>query len=260
MKHRLIQITDPHIGENADYRLLGLDTGSSLDQVLSALIREPVAAQLLVTTGDIAANGVKNAYLRFTKKMESLPMPWLWLPGNHDDPGQMKQLAPQRHPEVAFLGNWRLILLDTSLPKRTDGGLDQQQLHRLQILLAEHHNHPVLIFMHHPPVATGSTWADTIMLRQGREKFLQLVLNAKNVRAMSWGHVHQQFDSRLEYIDLYATPSTSIQFTPGSRSFAADTALPGYRWFDLCDDGSYQTGVERVAISDYSVDFSSSGY
>ncbi|MFC6633252.1 3',5'-cyclic-AMP phosphodiesterase [Microbulbifer taiwanensis] len=258
--HRLVQFTDPHIGGRPDYQLLGLDTGHTLDQVLRAIGREQPGAELLVATGDITANGSEAAYRRFLQKMQPVRTPWYWLPGNHDDAARMQRLAPSRSVEVVALGNWRLLLLDTSLENQICGGLSDVQLQRLQQLLQECREHPVMILMHHQPVPVGSDWIDGHMLRQGSERFLQMVGEAQNVKALVWGHVHQQFDSQLAHLGLHATPSTSVQFTPGSGPFAVDDEMPGYRWFELSDDGSYTTGVQRVTVSEYSVDLASAGY
>ncbi|AMX03510.1 metallophosphoesterase [Microbulbifer thermotolerans] len=258
--HRLVQFTDPHIGGRPDYQLLGLDTGRTLDEVLRAIARDQAKAELMVATGDISANGSEAAYRRFLQKMQSVRTPWRWLPGNHDDPARMRQLAPRRSAEVANLGNWRLLLLDTSVENQICGGLSEEQLRRLQQLLEESREHPVMILMHHQPVPVGSDWIDGHMLREGCEQFLRLVRAAPHVKALVWGHVHQQFDGNLDHIGLHATPSTSVQFTPGSGPFSVDDEMPGYRWFDLKEDGTYTTGVERVTVSEYSVDLASAGY
>lgn len=263
--HRLIQFTDPHIGGRPDYQLLGLDTGRTLDEVLNAIAREQAGAEMLLATGDISANGSEASYRRFLDKMQRVRTPWFWLPGNHDEPARMAQLAPARSAEMVTLGNWRLLLLDTSLEGEICGGLHRAQLQRLQQLLHECRQHPVMILMHHQPVPVGSDWIDGHMLREGREPLLDMVRAAPQVKALVWGHVHQQFDSRIQRpgfadLQLHATPSTSVQFTPGSGPFAVDDEMPGYRWFELNDDGSYSTGVERVKVSEYSVDLASGGY
>ncbi|MFI2812968.1 metallophosphoesterase [Microbulbifer sp. JSM ZJ756] len=259
-KHRLVQFTDPHIGGRPDYQLLGLDTGRTLDDVLRAIERDQSTAEMLLATGDISANGAEAAYERFMHKMRKVSAPWFWLPGNHDQAERMHEVAPGNTAELVALGNWRLLLLDTSVEGEICGGMTEAQLDRLDELLQECRHHPVMVLMHHQPVPVGSKWIDGHMLKEGAERFLQLVSAAGNVKALVWGHVHQQFDGDLNGIGLHATPSTSVQFTPGSGPFAVDDKLPGYRWFDLDDSGTYTTAVERVPVSDYNVDLTSSGY
>lgn len=262
---RWIQFTDPHIGGRPDYLLLGLDTGRSLDEVLRGIERDQPQAQLLIATGDISANGSEGSYRSFLQKMHSVRAPWYWLPGNHDNVARMDQLARKYRPELVKLGDWHLLLLDTSVEGQICGGLSESELDRLQQLLQASEQHPVMVLMHHQPVPVGSAWIDGHMLREGREAFMQLIGAAPQVKAVVWGHVHQQFDSQLERpgldpLGLHATPSTSVQFTPGSGPFAVDDELPGYRWFELHADGSYRTGVQRVPVSEYRIDLASAGY
>ncbi|WOX04501.1 phosphodiesterase [Microbulbifer pacificus] len=258
--NRLIQITDPHIGGRPDYQLLGLDTGHTLEEVLRTIAAMPTQPELMVVTGDVSANGSEAAYRRFLHKMQAATCPWYWLPGNHDNPQRMDEIAPKRRPELVALGNWRLLLLDTSVPGQISGGFSPAELARIEKLIDAHREYPIMLTMHHQPVPVGSHWIDGHMLKEGREAFVDLIQRSDNVRAVCWGHVHQQFDCRLGPAGLHATPSTSVQFTPGSGPFAVDSEMPGYRWFELHDDGSYETGVERVAIAEYSVDLASSGY
>jgi Icc protein len=66
------------------------------------------------------------------------------------------------------------------------------------------------------------------------------------IRAVIWGHVHQEFADRRGAVELLATPSTCVQFRPGIAKPEVDDRTPGYRWFDLGPDGTLETGVERV--------------
>jgi len=36
--------------------------------------------------------------------------------------------------------------------------------------------------------------------------------------------------------------------------------MPGYRWFHLHDDGSYETGVQRIAQRELGIEYGSNGY
>ena len=59
---------------------------------------------------------------------------------------------------------------------------------------------------------------------------------------------------------LLASPSTCIQFAPGSEDFNVSTEAPGYRWLRLHADGRLETGVERVKDFAFTVDYASNGY
>jgi Icc protein len=80
------------------------------------------------------------------------------------------------------------------------------------------------------------------------------------VRAVLWGHVHQEFDQLRDGVRLMATPSTCIQFAPNSVDFGLDELAPGYRWLRLHDDGQIETGVSRIASDLFDVDINGAGY
>ena len=59
---------------------------------------------------------------------------------------------------------------------------------------------------------------------------------------------------------LIASPSTCIQFEPGSDDFKVGEQAPGYRWLRLVAGWRLETGVERVTGFDFQVDYGSNGY
>ena len=95
-------------------------------------------------------------------------------------------------------------------------------------------------------------------------EFLKCVAQYPQVKALLWGHVHQQLDSLYDgphgALQLMATPSTCIQFKPQSPYFALDGLQPGYRLLELKADGSISTNVYRVPGNLFSPDKDSSGY
>ena len=60
--------------------------------------------------------------------------------------------------------------------------------------------------------------------------------------------------------DCWPSPSTCVQFAPGSKSFKVDNQPPGYRWLELHIDGRLETGVSRVLDTQFTVDLDSGGY
>jgi len=100
---------------------------------------------------------------------------------------------------------------------------------------------------------------EPIGLRNADELFA--VLDAyPQVRAVLWGHIHQEFDQLRNGVRLLASPSTCVQFAPGSEEFQVDQEAPGYRWLRLHADGQLETGVSRVTGIPFEVDYSVKGY
>lgn len=259
---RLIQITDCHLSPNSDELLLGVNTDQSLDDVLQLIAAEQPAFDAMVCTGDIASAGHADCYSRFLDTVyDRFSSPLGWLPGNHDSAAVMAQLVHPNRPEARLmtLGNWLVPLLDSSVPGEIYGELADTELTFLEETLAAHPERPVLIMLHHQPVPIGSEWIDQYILRNA-QRFFALIDRYPQVKAVSWGHVHQSYYSKHRGVDLYATPATSVQFKPDSKHFAVDGTMPGYRWFDLHPDGRMSTGVSRVTGKTYNIDYQSAGY
>lgn len=262
MPVRLIQITDCHLGSHANESLLGLNTEESLGDVLQLIANEHDAIDWLVCTGDIASSGHDTCYERFVHTVKQhFSVPLAWLPGNHDSASVMASTPVEELPEsrVIVLDNWVVVLLDSSVPGEVYGELDQAELDFLQQTITRYPEKYVMVMLHHQPVPVGSAWIDAYILRNAPALFAIIDGNPK-VKSVVWGHVHQQFFGRRNHITLLGTPSTSVQFKPGCDDFTVDTSMPGYRWFDLGADGSFETGVSRVSGDHYQIDYQSGGY
>jgi Icc protein len=94
----------------------------------------------------------------------------------------------------------------------------------------------------------ASRWLDTIGI-ENADEFLRVLDAHPQVRAISWGHVHQSFDARRHGVRLLATPSTCAQFLPQANEFTVDARPPAYRRLALQPDGTLDTEVVWVDAS-----------
>ncbi|MGQ9427133.1 3',5'-cyclic-AMP phosphodiesterase [Gilvimarinus sp. F26214L] len=260
---RLLQLTDCHIGPDNSEELLGLNTNESLNDVIAHVREHHARWDLLLTTGDIANNGGARTYVRFLEILEKSGIDFSafgWLPGNHDSPVDMNEaMNDEQLTKELHIGNWLILLLNTQVPGHTHGNLVEAELNLLDEALSNNRDKHVLIFMHHQPVPVGCAWVDTQKVRS-EYAFFKIIDQYEHVKAVVWGHVHQEFSQRRNNVQLLATPSTSIQFKSRSDDFAVDRLMPGYRWFVLNPDGSFETSVERIADKQYPIQFTSQGY
>lgn len=257
---KLLQITDPHLGGKPGTHLLGMDTDKSLCEVLESVLRSETP-DLIVATGDISSDGSAPSYVRFLKIMDQYfpDTPLAWLAGNHDDSDYMVSVAG--HPiELSHSGGgWHFIFLDSHVPRKTGGRLSDKELGRLKKELDENKDKPTLVFLHHQPVLVGSDWIDQYAVDNAHD-FFSIIDQYPQVKVVSWGHIHQEFVSSHSDIALLATPSTCVQFEPHSHIFKVAESMPGYRMFELFEDGQFTTEVKRVAIKSFSIDLESTGY
>lgn len=240
---RLLQISDCHLPEvpGTPYRRRSADEG--LESLLGP--GQAFRPQLVLATGDLSEDASPASYARWDQYMARFSAPVWAVPGNHDDDALLRQrveTGPWSGPCFAGAGGWKMALLKSSVAKRIDGAIASQDLDALGAWLEENPSRPVLIALHHQPLAVGSHWIDRYML-QSPDALLALVQSHPQVRAVVWGHVHQGFDRMLGHARLLACPSTAANSLPGTEKFTDDPAGPACRWLELHDDGRLETGL-----------------
>ncbi|UVE17275.1 3',5'-cyclic-AMP phosphodiesterase [Pseudomonas sp. LS44] len=257
----LVQLSDSHLFAEADGKLLGMDTRDSLQQVIQRVSEEQADIDLVLATGDLSQDASPASYRRFRQMSETLAAPARWLAGNHDEIPVMEDACSGSDllEPIVDLGAWRIVLLDSSIPGAVPGLLDAEQLELLEQALREAPQRHHLICLHHHPVDIGCAWMEPIGLRNADALFAVLDRYSQ-VRAVLWGHVHQEIDRQRNGVRLLASPSTCVQFAPGSEEFCVGAEAPGYRWLRLHADGRLDTGVSRVTGIDFEVDYSVKGY
>ncbi|ANI58047.1 ser/threonine protein phosphatase [Pseudomonas sp. GR 6-02] len=257
----LVQLSDSHLFAEADATLLGMNTRDSLQQVIELVLKQQPQIDLMIATGDLSQDGTLESYQLFRDLTRQIDAPARWIPGNHDEPRIMAEAAVHSAllESVVDIGNWRVTLLDSAVPGSVPGYLQDEQLQLLVRSLSEAPQRHHLVCFHHHPVSIGCAWMEPIGLRNPEALFAVLDRFAQ-VRAVLWGHVHQEIDQERNGVRLIASPSTCIQFEPGSDDFKVSEQAPGYRWLRLLPDGQLETGVERVTGFDFQIDYGSNGY
>lgn len=200
---KIIVLTDLHILPEPHLRIIGLDPSERLLQAVQHIARFQADADLVVCTGDLTHRGEVAAYQRLREILSQLPCPYRLLPGNHDLRENLLQVFPEqaRDSEGYLLSHldtehYRLLLLDTLRPTPGSPGHAHDGLlcrHRLQWLETQliSSDRPVLVFMHHPPHATGFPAMDSIALFNGEDFYACLERHPGKVRHLVCGHVHR---------------------------------------------------------------------
>jgi len=221
-----------------------------LQQVLDHYRDGDWHAERVVITGDLIQDDSAEAYDRFRDLLLPLNMRMHCVPGNHDVRELMRKVCcvpPFSYCAYEEIGNWLIIGLDSCISDDAGGLLRAEELDRLSDTVTRSDAKHVMVCLHHPPVAMGSAWLDSVGLRNGDE-FLRRVESLGKVRLAVFGHVHQPYDALHDGIRIIATPSTCRQFLPGSDKFAVDDRPPAYRRITLTSDGSCDT--ELVWVDD----------
>jgi Icc protein len=243
---KILQFTDPHLYGRVDGKLRGVETDATLHAVMDHAFAVCPDFDALLVTGDLVQDDPAG-YLRFRNIFANVGKPVLCIPGNHDLPAAMRAElagAPFQICGTFAQDAWQIVMLDSYEENQVGGRLTPAELDRLDAALTGTSAH-ALVCLHHHPVMMRSRWLDTIGLANA-EEFWRVLDRHQHVRAVAWGHVHQDFAGTRNGVRLFATPSTGAQFLPSSDKFAIDSRPPAYREFNLRADGTIDSKVHWV--------------
>jgi len=250
---RILQFSDTHLFADPAQCCYGINPDLSLQKILEFSQGRETSARLAIVTGDLVHDGSAAAYERFQHYFSLMEMPVYCLPGNHDERQVMRaHLGGGRVQQQSLVvcDGWLLILLDSTVAGAVGGHLDQAALDFVDRTLARYPLYHVLIALHHPPRPCGCDWLDQGLLLDNPEDLFALMHAHGTVRCLLWGHIHQVYEQDDAGIRLLGTPSTMAQFKPASQAFAIDHSTPAYRWLNLHDDGSLDSGIVRLPDGD----------
>lgn len=261
---RIVQITDPHLFKDTNGELLGINTQASFSQVLSEIQQQQYDYDLVLATGDLVQDSSDEGYLRFRQEVKALNNKMVfWIPGNHDFQPKMFEILKEETVSAKkhiLLGDkWQILLLDSQVQGVPHGQLEAEELDWLKLKLQEYPERYSLVVLHHHLLSTGSAWLDQHNLRNANE-LAEVLAPFKNVKALLYGHIHQQVDSEWLGYQVMATPSTCIQFKADSNTFALDIVQPGWREIDLHADGHIETRVKRIQQASFLPNMQVEGY
>lgn len=244
----ILQLTDLHILPTIGETLLGVDTGYYFERTLQHAYQHYGSFDLILLTGDLAQEPCEASYQRIASHIKRMRTPCVVLPGNHDDFALMRAIfneATLNCAKQTTLGNWRIICLNSQKLNSPAGRLEESELLYLQQSLKDDPDSPTLLAIHHPCVASGSMWLDTMQI-ENSDELLAIVNASAQIKGIVCGHLHQSLERQIGHTRLYATPATCFQFTPDSDTFDLDNSSPGYRVFKLYNNGDLHSDCHRI--------------
>ncbi len=229
----IAQITDLHVTRAGELLAGRVDTRAALGRCVARLAALDPRPDVLLVTGDLTETATAEEYDFLRQALDPLGLPWLAVPGNHDDRAAMRRAFPQMAPAAAedapfchavARPDWpvRLLGLDSIVPRRSEGALCAARLVWLAGQLAgATPAQPALIYMHHPPFRTGIAPMDACGLLQGLEDFRALVTrHADRIAGILCGHVHRVIHAAIGGVPVLLAPSSAHQISLDLRSEA----------------------------------------
>lgn len=215
----IAQITDTHISTPESRNDRHFRTHEHLAHAVAHLNRLSPRPDVTLATGDLVEQGAIEEYERLRGLLDALEMPLYLIPGNHDDREQLgRAFAHHRYlPRGgAFIQyaveDWpvRLLALDTVIPGESGGRLCADRLAWLDARLAEAPARPTLVFMHHPPFATGLRKMDAMGL-DGGDALAAVIRRHPQVERLTCGHLHRTIVRRFAGTVACTGPATAHQ-------------------------------------------------
>jgi len=249
--NHLLHLTDSHLFSDIGRQLKGVNTYDSFSAVAKHAFASMPNPDAIILGGDMAQDEASETYQLLADMLKDWSVPWMISPGNHANVTALERtLIPALENISAYsrclqFDAWQVVTLNSHNRGNVSGLLVEDELKRLDSLLAaEPHKH-TLIALHHHPAPIECAWLDRIGLHNSQALW-QIIQQHHNVRGLLCGHIHQALDIMHKGIRILGTPSTCVQFKPLQSSFTMDNRSPGYRTLTLMPDGNIQSLVKRV--------------
>ncbi len=227
---KLIWLTDLHF--KVTEPVAGVETAACVDAALSHINQYYTDADLCVISGDLVDHGLETDYKALRARLDTLPMPWLPMVGNHDNRDLFRQfmVLPESVMDdfiqyVVTTPTHNLICLDTQREGRSDGEVCEERMRWLVAQIEAAADKPVYLFMHHPPMELGLPMQDFESFAN-REKFIEVVARYPNVKHIFAGHVHRAMCGQISGIPYATMRSVSFQAPPPYPAWTWETFKP----------------------------------
>lgn len=249
----LLHLTDLHLPPPGE-TVYGTDTARRLDAVLDDIAArhgpggEMPAPEFAVVTGDLTRDGEPAAYARLRAAMARLPCPAHLMMGNHDIRENFRAAFPEApvdpngFVQQAVASSAGLcLLLDTLHQGHPEGRLCEQRLAWLAAQLAGGGDTPVLLFMHHPPMAVGIAGMDAIALHDADAFWAVLAPHRARIRHIFHGHLHRPIGGSWHGIPVFSLRGSAfdvaLDLAPPPRKLSVEASkTPCYAILRFTED------------------------
>lgn len=238
-KIRIAHISDTHIRKSYSGNAMEkvFEAGSNPADTLQYLLQKVRESQVdcVVISGDIVHEGELEDYIYVRELVESIignQAKVIYVCGNHDRKEAFKE-GLQINCEsgdidyVEYVGNYRIVVLDSSVEGKENGAVSSKQELWLQEVLKEDYGMGTILTFHHPVV-----WDIPQMSMPVSPEFEQIIKNS-DVFGILCGHTH----------------SNNVRPWNGAVQYTADSTAFGMELYQ-----EKIAFVEKVGLNYYEVE------
>ena len=261
----IAQISDVHL-KPKDVLAYGLaDTATPLRRAVEHINGLNPPPDLVLATGDLVDEGAPDSYELLGELLSPLKPPLFIVPGNHDH----KASLIKTFPDHDYLNDTlkengeryicytvesfpvRLVGLDTVTPGKHGGGLSPTRIAWLEEVLAERPSSPTVVFMHHPPFASGIGHMDKEVF-SSKQELIRVIAKHPQVERIMCGHVHRPLFCRFAGSVATVCPGIGMQLVLDLREEAPSAfileppAIMLHLWTNLWGEPTLLTHISIV--------------
>ncbi|MBX9393772.1 metallophosphoesterase [Streptomyces sp. TRM72054] len=227
------------------------------ERVRDRLWELPGHVDALLVTGDIADHGTEAEYEEAARilglRSGDAPFPVLTCPGNHDSRAPLRKAllglpatdGPLNGAHV--FDDAAVLMCDSSIPGSDEGALDEETYDWIEATLDELDGSlPVLLALHHPPVALHHPLPDSYRL-SAPHRLAGLMERRPEIAGLITGHAHTATATTFAGRPLVVGPGVTWTLRlPWEGEGAADREAPAGLAFHVLDDEGRLTSHFRV--------------
>jgi 3',5'-cyclic AMP phosphodiesterase CpdA len=246
----LAQLSDIHLTATGTLPP-GVRPRDNLVRALEVLRSSGIRPDVLLLTGDLTNSGDGACYDDLRSLVADAAAragaTVIYLPGNHDD-----RAAFRRHlldadgdapvNQTHLRDGLRIIALDSVVPGRDHGLLDEEALDYLRAELATPAPDGTIVALHHPPIASPIKPMADIALRNPAR--LRDVIEGSDVRLIVAGHSHHPALGVLGAVPVWVSPATAYRLDTTSTGEYRGYPDSAFSRIDLTPDGPVATVVQ----------------
>ncbi|UCH75922.1 MAG: phosphodiesterase [Rhodospirillales bacterium] len=249
-----------HVKPRGEMLSGALDSYASMARTVDRLISWRPQPDLLVATGDLTADGKPEEYAALRDLMADVGIPYLLIPGNHDDRQNLRAAFADQPwedgPYLVYATNdqpLRIVALDTLMPGQHQGNVCVERCRWLDQRLAEQPDRPTILLMHHPPFATGIGHLDRMGLIDPSGLEHVVARHGQIVRILC-GHIHRPISTVFAGVPASVAPATSFQIQlklDDSKGIAWTREPPAFQLHSWSEDRGLLT--HTAYVEDYGI-------
>ena len=172
--------------------------------------------------------------------LNSLSIPVLWCPGNHDNIETFFDFAESSKSIIKnpiTINGIRLVPLNTVAPdencpnmNRSRGVLFENDFQYLSNNISGQDN-PSILVMHHPSIDPGGWMTNKIL--KNRELFNDTIQHYKNIILILYGHIHYHMIHKQYGKTFVSAPSVGFAFNKDFPKYELDKGQEGFLIIDI---------------------------